>query len=422
LQINRKRENEIRHEFARHVHEAMLRAHEAHHQICPHSGKQVSFGLVRMANIEPLFDVALELFRLDAPEDYHIHLCVYHSRFPLILRSAIEQRLDKILNRRVPESVFALPEIRELLDNSPESHHLFVVLGSPVTEVGRDHDYDWAVVEPSSMRSLIQLAGRVQRHRNQRCQTPNIFIFDTNLRHFKPEKGVDGYPLAAFIYPGFESDARCVYDGSRLVFRLVTHCLGKLLHQDEYQTITARPRIQPRSSDIWRPKESLVDLEHARMQDTMMPRSSATDPEKPAELNAASVWQYPHTMLTWALPQQQRFRDNSMNELDLLFLPDDDEQTLILHRIAPAEGHGQPDLYVKEALRLEVIDLPALSGARITPWGEGNLLSLLQEQAQAQDLPLHLCAQRFTAVSVYKNTYGWRYHPALGFARKKQAG
>ncbi|MDR1890551.1 MAG: type I-F CRISPR-associated helicase Cas3f, partial [Zoogloeaceae bacterium] len=29
LQINRKRENEIRHEFARHVHEAMLRAHEA---------------------------------------------------------------------------------------------------------------------------------------------------------------------------------------------------------------------------------------------------------------------------------------------------------------------------------------------------------------------------------------------------------
>jgi CRISPR-associated endonuclease/helicase Cas3 len=39
------------------------------------------------------------------------------------------------------------------------------VLGSPVTEVGRDHDYDWAVVEPSSMRSLIQLAGRVRRHR-----------------------------------------------------------------------------------------------------------------------------------------------------------------------------------------------------------------------------------------------------------------
>ena len=38
------------------------------------------------------------------------------------------------------------------------------MLGSPVTEVGRDHDYDWAVVEPSSMRSLIQLAGRVRRH------------------------------------------------------------------------------------------------------------------------------------------------------------------------------------------------------------------------------------------------------------------
>lgn len=30
---------------------------------------------------------------------------------------------------------------------------------------GRDHDYDWAIVEPSSMRSIIQLAGRIRRHR-----------------------------------------------------------------------------------------------------------------------------------------------------------------------------------------------------------------------------------------------------------------
>jgi CRISPR-associated endonuclease/helicase Cas3 len=176
LHIACQQPQEIRREFAVQVREAMLRAHAAHHETCPQSGKRVSFGLTRMANIEPLFDVALALFRLGAPEDHRIHLCVYHARFPLLLRSAIERRLDAALNRREPEAVYQLPEIRAAIDGAPEQNHLFVVLGSPVTEVGRDHDYDWAVVEPSSMRSLIQLAGRVQSVRGSWRQR-------TNLRH-----------------------------------------------------------------------------------------------------------------------------------------------------------------------------------------------------------------------------------------------
>src|SRR5690606_4876948 len=170
-----------------------------HHETCPHTNKQVSFGLVRMANIEPLFEVAQNLFRLGAPENYRIHLCIYHARFPLLLRSAIEHRLDTILNRRQRQCVYDRYEIRQALENNEEQHQIFVVLGSPVTEVGRDHDYDWAIVEPSSMRSLIQLAGRVQRHRQKPCETPNIFIFDTNLRHFSGINGPDNLPKAAFI-------------------------------------------------------------------------------------------------------------------------------------------------------------------------------------------------------------------------------
>src|SRR5690606_21210079 len=134
------------------------------------SGKRVSLGLVRMANIAPLYDVALALYAPDAlppplQGKVHIHLCVYHTQFPLLLRSAIEQQLDTLLNRRGARQghVPALhrPALRALIDAYPEAHHPFIVLGSPVTEVGRDHDYDWAGVEPSPMRSLIQLAGRV---------------------------------------------------------------------------------------------------------------------------------------------------------------------------------------------------------------------------------------------------------------------
>ena len=73
------------------------------------SGKRVSLGLIRMANIAPLYDVALAMYAPDAlpPElqrPVRIHLCVYHSQFPLLLRSAIEQQLDTLLNRRGAKS------------------------------------------------------------------------------------------------------------------------------------------------------------------------------------------------------------------------------------------------------------------------------------------------------------------------------
>ncbi|WP_438357140.1 hypothetical protein, partial [Burkholderia cenocepacia] len=52
-----------------------------------------------------------------------------------------------------------------------------------MTEVGRDHDYDWAIVDPSSMRSIIQLAGRVWRHRPEKIATQaNILLLPTNWR------------------------------------------------------------------------------------------------------------------------------------------------------------------------------------------------------------------------------------------------
>jgi CRISPR-associated endonuclease/helicase Cas3 len=408
LTINAKKAEDIHKEFAAQVRTAIIDAHKAHAQICPRSGKRVSFGLVRMANIEPLFDVALELLRLGAAENHHIHLCVYHSRFPLLLRSAIEHRLDTTLNRRDPQALWDLPEIRASLDAHAEQEHLFVVLGSPVTEVGRDHDYDWAVVEPSSMRSLIQLAGRVQRHRNQRCESPNIFIFDTNLKNFSREYSiVDKQPRAAFLRPGFESDALRADDP----FRLIKHRLTKLLHEDEFAIITAQPRIQPRAQNDWRPKENLVDLEHARLLDCMLPSDD--------KLNAACAWLSPHSALTWALPQQQPFRDDSATwETDMVFLPDEDAEELILHRIETAKGQ-QSDVYVKDDLLLHRLDLDSLRGPRITRWGQDDLLTLLSDLADAQDLTLRQSAERFAVASVPRSERGWRYHEALGFGKKK---
>lgn len=414
LRIQHTQEKAIREMFAVEVRNAILQAHARHHEICPRSGKRVSFGLVRMANIEPLFDVAQALFQLGAPDDHRIHLCVYHARFPLLLRSAIENQLDTVLSRRVPNAVYERQDIRQAIDATPEANHLFVVLGSPVTEVGRDHDYDWAVVEPSSMRSLIQLAGRVHRHRNRACNSPNILIFDTNLRHF-----ADGQK-AAFVRPGFEDETAQV--GSP--FRLATHRLEKLLREDEYRIITARPRIQPRPPSELQPTCSLVDLEHARMTERMLPKAPSAEAVSTRRrsaprmsLDAASAWLYPRALLSWVLPQQQPFRDDAGRETDLLFLPDDDEEKLVIHRIHEEARRGKPAIYTTAENQVERLSLTF--GPRIEPWGSHDLMELLLAQVEAHEMTLQACAERFTVVGVPDSTQGWRYHPVLGFGKKK---
>ncbi|MBP6618033.1 MAG: type I-F CRISPR-associated helicase Cas3, partial [Burkholderiaceae bacterium] len=289
--------------FAQLACKAALALHARHHSIDPRSSsiggaKRVSFGLIRMANIEPLVNVALALYQQGVPQGVRIHLCTYHSQYPLLLRSAIEQQLDQALNRRQPDAVFSLPDIRQRIDAHPEADHLFIVLGSPVTEVGRDHDYDWAVVEPSSMRSLIQLAGRVRRHRTGACTSPNLSVLATNLRHWKNHD--PGKP--AFCKPGFEAPH----------FLLNSHDLHTLLRPHERDVIDSHPRLLAAMPADFKRNDRLVDLEHACMRDTMLPSSTC--------LNAASWWHLPvaDALLTAVLPQQQPFRHDTTPTEDVV--------------------------------------------------------------------------------------------------------
>lgn len=411
-----------------------LHAEPQNHVIDPHSGKRVSFGLIRMANIDPLFDTALALFRLGAPEGMRIHLCVYHSQHPLLVRSAIEHRLDTVLDRRrksdtEPDPVFARPQVREALDTHPESDHLFIVLGSPVTEVGRDHDYDWAVVEPSSLRSLIQLAGRVRRHRPEPVVTRNVLVLDTNLRALErksPNK-------AAYCRPGFEMDKRAEgaspeekarYPNFHLRHHDLTTLLSDLVDDHGRWPLDARPRLRLPEGRALDPTRKLIDLEHARLRHAMRP-----DPPKPpgssAEatatswmINASTHWNGPQMWLTGVLPQTQRFRDDPMRRVEVVLLPDDDEEALHLHRVMDGERRGM-SLYVpiEEGACSHLPD-SAVAGPGIAPWGRDDLLTLLSELAENRGENLRDCAQSFTTASLPRSERGWRFHPVLGFNKE----
>ncbi|MGL5251137.1 MAG: type I-F CRISPR-associated helicase Cas3f, partial [Enterovibrio sp.] len=119
-------------------------------------------------------------------------------------------------------------------------------VATPVEEVGRDHDFDWAIIEPSSFRSIIQMAGRVRRHRDGEVLSPNIGLLQYNFKGFK------GEAERVFNHPGYETDS---------VTQLVTHDLTQLIdEQPLLQSVNAIARIQKRAG--LEANKNLVDLEH----------------------------------------------------------------------------------------------------------------------------------------------------------------
>ena len=283
---------------------------------------------------------------------------------------------------------------------------MFIVLGSPVTEVGRDHDYDWAVVEPSSMRSLIQLAGRVRRHRTGAVTVPNVRVFRSNLRHFKNK----GAANLAFCQPGFENGQ----------FPLSTHFMEQLLAQElevstQSMPITAIPRLLARPS--LNARQSLVDLEHARMQHTMLAHPAP-------HLNAASWWHLPvaDALLTAVLPQQQPFRHDTTPTEDVVLAPNDDGDDYVLKLLVPAQGKsagGHPRTIALESAHLEHrIPDEQVQGPGIAPWGQTDYMAALHALAASMEISIENCAWRFGGVTLrYDKDSGtkWRFHPALGF-------
>jgi CRISPR-associated endonuclease/helicase Cas3 len=134
---------QIRREYAQVILNAALDLHrQPQNHTADHSpesqsgGKRVSFGLIRMANIDPLIDVAMALHNTPTPEGVRIHLCVYHARHPLLVRSGLERTIDQTLQRhgqdKDPTVQLRKPAIRAAIDAHPETDHLFVVLATAV--------------------------------------------------------------------------------------------------------------------------------------------------------------------------------------------------------------------------------------------------------------------------------------------------
>jgi CRISPR-associated endonuclease/helicase Cas3 len=385
--VSSQREEIVHQEFAHQVLPLAYELHAKHHRVDPHTGKKVSFGLVRMANIDPLFDVARELLETGAQEPYFVHLCPYHSQHPLVVRSTIERTLDRLLNRKEPDKVFEDPHFRTLLQSNNEPNQLFIVLGTAVTEIGRDHDYDWAIVEPSSMRSIIQLAGRVKRHRFEACHDPNIYLLNTNI------KGLKGI-TPAFCRPGFEDHAN----------QLESHSLGKILWPEDFERIDAAPRIRARV-DL-QPGKNLVDLEHHRLAAVMLGQPAGSD--KPVTL----WWEKPAT-LCGELQRVQPFRNDPEGRQRFFLQPDEEMEAVHFIRLDPDGNTIQQDCLFQS---LELNPAP-----RIEVFGVPDYLEALESFSRVLNMEPLDCARLFGFVDLgnFGKENGWQYHRHIGMRRRR---
>lgn len=367
--------------LAQTLRQQMIALHGLHHST-HNAGKSVSFGLVRMANINPLVAVAQTLMALPSPDNYCIHYCVYHSQHPLAVRAAIEKRLDCAFTRHAPERIWQLPEVKQALA-SQEQHHLFVVLGTSVLEVGRDFDADWGIIEPSSMRSLIQFAGRIQRHRQIAPESENLVILDRNVRALRGEK-------VAYCRPGFET-------GQHL---LPHHDLHALIDEEGYRTLNAIPRI---AEDV--PGNALAALEHTRLRAALLEGGDKSDAV------AALWWRLP---LTWNGELQKRtpFRRASAQASFFLSMEEEGDE--------PEFCLMQEDGVLKPAGRFCVQPLSMADGVK--PWIAIDYAEVLQALADEKQMELEAVSRRYGEITLRvtreEETEQWLYHPVLGVFRE----
>ena len=224
----------------------------------PKTGKQLSCGLVRVSRVRHCWEISSMLCEQTPDDGWDHQVVCYHARLSSLARWHTEQWLDSAMNRKNPDAIWEEPLLRKLLDNSTVQNIMVIVVATPVEEVGRDHDFDWGIFEPSSTRSVIQSGGRIWRHRFSAQRIDNIMLLPAAI----DEIINPGQKKAVYRRPGVESDPD---------YLLSVHQAENILPKDWTERLDARHSlIAPSASDV-----ELTYLEHKKQRDYLLGESPA---------------------------------------------------------------------------------------------------------------------------------------------------
>lgn len=375
--------------------QTILAKHVEHNTLDTISKKNVSFGVVRVANIPTCVDLTRFLLGVSLPENTDVRVMAYHSQQVLLMRHAQEQHLDSVLKRKeqsgVQPQAFSHPIIREHLNRSLAKNCLFILVATPVEEVGRDHDFDWAVVEPSSYRSIIQLAGRVRRHRAGETHSPNVGLLQYNWKAFERNDEKGRY----FVRPGYESDMKD---------SLPNHNLVKLVDLNLLATrLDAAPRIQ---APIQQTMDQLfAGIEHRATKQLL------TEYRNISVSNIQGYLQ--HAWWLTALPQTfQSFR-RSKPAVSLFYVWDENRQRFYW---AEKDEDGIP-VNREQQRGIKSVELNPVHSARL--WLQRDYELLLTQWAQKRDSTKQKMSLRYgdLSLTIYSDSDIFEYSPQLGMYR-----
>lgn len=164
--------------------------HARHALVDEATGKRVSTGFVRLNTAKSAWRLARYLAgRENQPGSPEIRFVSYHSKFPRRYLAVLDAVLEKLASRKDPQAYLQTPALRTVLDATSARDVLVLVCTTTLIETGRDFDFDWAILEPRSVRGEVQAIGRVGRHRPGRLvEQPNVVILDKPLRALTPSK------------------------------------------------------------------------------------------------------------------------------------------------------------------------------------------------------------------------------------------
>ena len=265
-----------------------------------------------------------------------------------------------------------------------------MVLATSVAEVGRDHDYDWAIAEPSSMRSIIQIAGRIQRHRKQIPKTANFYILAKNHKALKGKE-------IAYEKPGFEAKNR----------KLSSHDLHDILDETQFSAPNAIPSIQrPKKWKETPPFSNLATLEQLAYRQKLFETVDHT--------GAANLWW--ENQVTWCaeVQRKQPFRASSPDQAYCLYLAEEEAEP-----VWQIKNENVYPIKYETVTNIYNIDLTPTQGNQ--PW----LVFDIQEQyghlAEQLEKPLKYISYCFGEIRL--TDYGdqsdkWCYSPLLGVFRE----
>jgi CRISPR-associated endonuclease/helicase Cas3 len=374
------------------VWQAALIKHAQHYSVDAASQKRVSFGVIRVANIPTCVDLTRFLLSVDLPEDTNIFVMAYHSQQVLLMRHTQEQHLDAVLKRKEKQGeqpqAFGHPIIRKHLASASAKDCLFILVATPVEEVGRDHDFDWAVLEPSSYRSIIQLAGRVRRHRLGEVKNTNVALLQYNWRAFKDADEKRPY----FVNPGYEERV------------LPNHDLAKLIDISVIeQRLDAVPRISAPTQPVM--NQLFAGIEHKATKQLLTEYNN---------VNVSNIQGYlNHAWWLTALPQMfQSFRRSKPAET-LFYVWDEKKQCCYW---AEKDDDGRP-VKCSQRLGIQTTTLTAEQEARL--WLHRDYETLLMQWAQTRETTLEKTSLRYGELSltIYNDTDTFEYSPQLGIYR-----